>query len=804
MNCPCDGPDDPTPPVIAAGLDDLPRQWSTFSELRLAMLDRARHKLALADWSARAKDDYGVMWLELWAYVGELLSLYDKAIADESYPRTAKLRPSLRRLVELLGYVPRPAMAATAELAVRAGGRAPVTLPIGTGFRSGAFDGEPPQVFELIAPATIHPALNQWPLGTPAAATIAGAIDELLLEPQTANAAIGDTVLVELGASVAAVRTVTSVARRVDDAGRRVVAVGLDRSVAAGAGVAVAAVRLRKASRTAPLQSPSAVGGDTPSFGTTFGFWFILDGVYRELHTNDRFLVRHGDEVRWATAQLRQDWPITQVAASTTAAITINLPDSKTATVPAQTVPALKTLRTVVISGEPLNDASRKATPTSGDWTAATDVTGFTLGFALVSAGRVLGAAQRALQPGDPLISIGARAPVGSTAATTRMLLRDVEQRAVAIGASIDLDTGAIDPAADATWSPGLATPVTGYGNVVIAVRGETVTGEVLGTGDATAEHQRFVLAKKPLTYRAIAADPGFASSLRIWVGGLEWLEVASFVAARPADQVFVVRQDDDGASAITFGDGGRGARLPSGAAVVASYRFGAGAKAPPAGSIAQIARPVPGLDAVAAALAAGGGADAEDAGSLRELAPRSAMLLGRAISIADLEVAARLVAGVVTARADWAWDGTQQRPVVKVWVVTAPHVADVIATVVAQVDQRLRGLSAPDTPITCVAATAITATLAIDLEIDPRRIPDDVVAAVTAALRDDRLTPARLGIATPLLRSPLLAALLDHPGVTGVRGLSWNGAALTGYGVDPGVGNFFALTADLIVTGSH
>jgi hypothetical protein len=90
------------------------------------------------------------------------------------------------------------------------------------------------------------------------------------------------------------------------------------------------------------------------------------------------------------------------------------------------------------------------------------------------------------------------------------------------------------------------------------------------------------------------------------------------------------VRQDDRGDSWVTFGDGVRGARLPSGAGnVVASYRFGAGAASPPAGSVNQLARPVPGLASVGAALAPGGGADAEPAESLRELAPRSALLLG-------------------------------------------------------------------------------------------------------------------------------------------------------------------------------
>ncbi len=148
MSCPCDQPTTPSVLAIQAGLDDLPRQLFTFAELKRAMLDRAALQSALADWRARASDDYGVLWLELWAYVGELLSLYDKAIADESYVRTAKLRPSLRRLLELLGYVPRPAVAATVELAVLADGSAPVTLPVGTGFRSGGFGSEPPQVFE--------------------------------------------------------------------------------------------------------------------------------------------------------------------------------------------------------------------------------------------------------------------------------------------------------------------------------------------------------------------------------------------------------------------------------------------------------------------------------------------------------------------------------------------------------------------------------------------------------------------------------------------------------------------------------
>jgi hypothetical protein len=58
------------------------------------------------------------------------------------------------------------------------------------------------------------------------------------------------------------------------------------------------------------------------------------------------------------------------------------------------------------------------------------------------------------------------------------------------------------------------------------------------------------------------------------------------------------------------------------------------------------------------------------------------------------------------------------------------------------------------------------------------------------------------LGIDRPL-RAALLADLLSIPGVTGVRALTWNGAALLDYGVAPGPGAYFDLAATAAVTGS-
>ena len=180
MSCPCDKLIHPPGLVIPAGLDIIPRQIASFPEFRRAMLAAIRSQDALINWRARGevehaaslfRDDLGIMLLEMWAYVCDALAFYDEVIAHEAYLRTARLRSSLRRLVDLLGYVPSPAVAASVKLALFAEGRQPVTIPAGTAFRSGSFDvehaaslfrSEQPQIFELGSDATIHPLTNKW------------------------------------------------------------------------------------------------------------------------------------------------------------------------------------------------------------------------------------------------------------------------------------------------------------------------------------------------------------------------------------------------------------------------------------------------------------------------------------------------------------------------------------------------------------------------------------------------------------------------------------------------------------------
>src|SRR4051794_265233 len=102
MNCICDDFVFPPERLIAAGLTDLPRQTGTFGEFRRALLRAASvrstaaldsHPLwslrylsepdrrglirslgAIGRWRARHPMDFGIMLLEMWAYVCDLTS----------------------------------------------------------------------------------------------------------------------------------------------------------------------------------------------------------------------------------------------------------------------------------------------------------------------------------------------------------------------------------------------------------------------------------------------------------------------------------------------------------------------------------------------------------------------------------------------------------------------------------------------------------------------------------------------------------------------------------------------------------
>ncbi|HEY0480557.1 MAG TPA: baseplate J/gp47 family protein [Kofleriaceae bacterium] len=838
MSCVCDHPELFPPLDIGAGLPSLPRQIGGFPQFRAAMLaaigDRTRYP-ALAAWRARSGDDLGLLLVDAWAYICDVLAFYDQVLANEGFLGTAQLPVSLRRQVALIGYRPRPAIAASARLAVLLDGRRPIAVPAGTAFRSGAFGAEPPQVFETTADAAVHPDLDQWPVIPPRPATLSGTLAALLVDPATVKIREGGILVVELGGATTEryVRIATRIEPTTTEDGGRVTRIALDHPLVLPAAKPLEQARLLTPTRRTGLWRQPLGAGDPPVIGSAWvrpsiiaaaplafaaaesamidgpsaaaaavsealvsssislsaassllrpgGTSFLLPAVDRQITDGTGAVVEAAGERRWV-----------QIESHDEPRVTVAPPQKLTVAGAEVDIPAVKAPTTRVTVSPVL--------PTSGPFHTAGQIT---LHLDLLACGRLVVSAAPVLAAGDPIRLEAVRPRTVAPTGSRHFLLAGADQRGADLTAILDVAGRRLVPAPPPDFAPPLELPVTVYGNVVEVSRGETVPVEVLGSGDATQVHQTFPLQHSPLTYvpSATTADEwGATSTLTVWVDGLLWHEVASFFHAGPDDRVFLVRQTDDGRSLVTFGDGIRGARLPSGGNnVVASYRHGAGAAAPPAGSIKQLARPLPGIRAVVNPVAAAGGTDAEGPDEIRARAPRSALLLGRAVSLVDFQAAALAVGGVRTASAEWRWGGPTGGPAVHVFYAGGPGLGATIAA-------RLRALSDPSTPIVVEAAAAAPAALAIDLETDPERRTAAVVDAVRHRLLDPGglLTADQLGIGSTLFRSVLLREVMTVTGVLGVRALRWNDLAFADFGVRPGAGRYFDLeTAGLTVTGS-
>lgn len=197
-------------------------------------------------------------------------------------------------------------------------------------------------------------------------------------------------------------------------------------------------------------------------------------------------------------------------------------------------------------------------------------------------------------------------------------------------------------------------------GNVVAASHGESVRGEVIGSGDAAAAFPRYSLKKKPLTYLPSGAPGGLKSTLTLAVDGVLWDE-APGLYGEPADaRVYSTRTEDDGTTTIQFGDGATGATPSTGAGnIAATYRVGAGvAGRVRAGTLTSALDRPPGLKSLTNPLPAHGGADPERLEDARSAAPGTVRTFGRAVSLEDFADLVRDTRLVAKAQATWVWDG--------------------------------------------------------------------------------------------------------------------------------------------------
>lgn len=135
-----------------------------YDALRRAMLDFAQ--LRLPEWTDRSPADFGMLMVDLFAYMGDVVLYYQDRLANEAFLQTAVERDSIVEHLRLIGYELSPPVAATAELDLTFDPGLPaVVIPTGTQFRTVGV--EPPQVFEYLDPdLTINMTSDQVEPGT--------------------------------------------------------------------------------------------------------------------------------------------------------------------------------------------------------------------------------------------------------------------------------------------------------------------------------------------------------------------------------------------------------------------------------------------------------------------------------------------------------------------------------------------------------------------------------------------------------------------------------------------------------------
>jgi hypothetical protein len=194
--------------------------------------------------------------------------------------------------------------------------------------------------------------------------------------------------------------------------------------------------------------------------------------------------------------------------------------------------------------------------------------------------------------------------------------------------------------------------------NTVEAGQGETITGEIVGSGDGEAGQRHAlqhgdVLAGEDIRVQEtlsveereqIERDQGEDSvATPVDLAGLwvRWRETAALFDAGPRDRRYTI---DRAAGRLQFGDGQHGAIPPAGVDNIRAFRYRTGGGAAgnlDAGKIATLATAVEGVAAVFNPTPSGGGSDKASTEAMLTIGPREISSRDRAVAPEDFEALA-------------------------------------------------------------------------------------------------------------------------------------------------------------------
>lgn len=763
------------------GLASLAYRVGDFLSYRHALLLSRPGELHLNLWRPDATADLGVQLVEWWAYLAEVLAFYNERTAAQAFLRTADDEEFVRNLTRILGYRPRPGFGAHGSIAALLSGKSAVSLPPRLQFQTKPGPGRQPQIFELDAEIIIAPPDDL--AADPVPETKLLRDHTLLLAGTVKQIAPGDQLLlIHRDGSKSAWIEATAVAPEKDPHGRA--NTRLSFKFLAGTSVpeteAADNYKLQRSTQTARPRSAD---------GSLTNSQVSLESLHRDLTPGMPIVIESRAAIHLAG--------ITSIAEDSYSLNPTAPPNETKLPVPG-TVAGFAPAIAVTL-----------------------DSTKTTVRFGWRDAGTIIAAPTTALTAANPEVVVAA--DTAGFAKPRPILLQPAAGAGAAATAQQKSDHHLT--LAGLPTGSSFAAPLHLLPNLLPVSRGKSVVKEVLGSGDATQAGQEFVLHNAPVTYfqdHAARSGDGYSSTIRLRVNDVEWREVPSFFG-QPADaRVFVTSEDAAGKTHVKTGDGLNGARLPSGVDnVVAGYRFGGGEEPAGAGELSVINKAWPGLRAIRNPLAIGGGADPDSPARLRDLAPRSVLTFGRAVSATDYEVIAAAAPGVKRVRAYWAFNAVEQRAMLILYVGDDDDARRAAESAVTGIGQR------DDADVRL--AHKVRLRVALRILVDRSYDRETVKSAVRTALVDPAaglfgVTRGRIGRA--VYRSAVHKACRDVAGVVSSEALTvslvqapapadastsapiafalfFEAVPLSIHRYDPGEGGFFTienLDADLLI----
>lgn len=671
------------------GLSRIAYRIGTYSDFREAIMRGLNRSDALQAWSHRGSDDPGIALLEGASVVGDVLTFYQELYANQVYLRTAEWRESISDLVRLLGYRLSPGLGGKATFALTFRGEEKVEIPAGFPIKADVDGLDQQATFETTSKATAYPQIGEFTIFPPTKTPkFTSSVTIFSIPTATLNNADmqieeKDRLILLDEVNVSTSNSQIVVVKKVETR-FEYTHITIEGTWEWGNNKnEIYAFKLGRTSRhfghNAPAEVVKISGSSSSQVSITYN---------RKLNGSTFSTGNTTIKPSFSAKKIPLDQKVDDLAAGMKIVIegtayhgVTNVRTVKSVKAGSMTWGALTGATTILELDKEMKDDSHDCIFETTDIRAISlhEVSGIQLTlkppiaiddstdksklyfFGDATTYALLDKRQAAFwnENGDYKVITLATESYASATASQKLL------RPVKVTSDLWEEFSLSDfPLEDAT--------VVVYGNLVDADQGEMQKEKVLGNGDSRQTFQTFKLPKAPLTYHISAGEtPPEVPELQIYVDDRLWERVSDFYGHDGDEEIYVVREDDNGDSWVQFGDGKTGRRLPAGIKnVTAKFRTGTGAygglqenKKPQAGGklnrIDKIYLPDP--------EGASGGSIAETGENAKEAAPGKVQSLDRLVSLEDFESEALAIAGVSKVLA--AWDLVDNIPIVRLTV---------------------------------------------------------------------------------------------------------------------------------------